>query len=47
MVNEQLEIFVCYYNFNDENYKILPIKEFMDKNWEKFNKANAAMLIGG
>lgn len=46
IVNEQLEISVFHYDFNDENYKILPIKEFIDKNWEKFYKANSGVLVG-
>jgi len=46
IVNEQLEISVFHYDSNNKNYKILPIKEFIDKNWEKFYKANSGVLVG-
>jgi len=45
IVNEQLEISVFHYDSNDKNYKILPIKEFISENWEKFNKANSGLVI--
>lgn len=46
IVNEQLEISVCCYDFNNKKYTILPVKEFIDKNWEEFYKANSGVLVG-
>ncbi len=38
IINEQLEIFVFYGSY------VFPIKEFMDKNWEQFSKAEGMWL---
>jgi len=47
IINEQLEIFV-FFNESDEgySYKVLPIKEFMDKYWDRFSKKNGSRLTG-
>jgi len=47
IVNEQFEISVFYYDSNDENYTMLSIKEFIDRNWEKFDKASSGIFIEG
>jgi len=45
IINEQLEIFV-FFNESDEGYryKVLPIKEFIDKYWDRFSKEIGGML---
>lgn len=36
-VNEQSEVFV-FFNDDDNSYKTLPVKEFIDKFWDRFSK---------
>jgi hypothetical protein len=43
IINEQLEIFV-FFKESDEQYKVLPIKEFIDKYWDRFFKEKGGML---
>ena len=55
IVNEQLEIFVLFNEFDvpckmsrsnepDGHFKVLPIKEFIDKHWDRFLKRNGSIL---
>jgi hypothetical protein len=46
IVTEQLEINV-FYKKDINNYEIVPIKEFMDRNWDEFSKHKGAKLVGG
>jgi hypothetical protein len=57
IVNGQLEVFVLFNELDglckmfpkdepDEHYKVLPIKEFIDKYWERFSKKNGSRLTG-
>jgi hypothetical protein len=45
IVNEQLEINV-FYQKNDNNYEIVPIKEFLDRNWDELNRRRGSKLVG-
>jgi hypothetical protein len=45
IINEQLEIFV-FFQESDGHYNVLPIKEFIDKHWERFSKEYWAPLTG-
>jgi hypothetical protein len=49
IINEQLEIFVFFNEANEyDNYKVLPIKEFIDKHWDCFSHKESGyqFLIG-
>ena len=57
IVDEQLEVFVLFNELDgvckmfpkdkpDENFKVLPIHEFIDKYWNRFSKKNGNRLTG-
>jgi len=57
IVNKQLEVFVLFKETDgpckmfpidepDRDFKVLPIKEFIDKHWDRFSKKNESRLTG-
>ena len=47
IINEQLEIFVFFNEtgeFSNYKYNVLPIKEFIDRYWDRFSKEQGGML---